>query len=182
VLRLQSANPKGRLLEWCAQKKWAPPRFEQQADSDGYRVRAVLSSQVDESIMSGWYSAAALKSAEQAAAEAVLGIVSCKQASDEDHVPPQPSETTQVHDQNAAMRLNELKQVGLLQDFGYDVVDQEGPSHQPVFSMVAWGTGEDGQRWTTEPVRTSSKKSCQRAAAERLLDLLVEHGITRSVR
>ena len=77
------------------------------------------------------------------------------------------------------MVLNELKQVGILQSFGYEVASQDGPSHQPVFSIVGWATTPDGRTWRTAPVCASSKKSGQRSAAERLLDLLVEQGITR---
>jgi dsRNA-specific ribonuclease len=178
VSRLQSANPKGRLLEWCAQKRWPAPQFEQQADPEGYRVRAVLSPDNKEDTISDWYSAAKPKTAEQAAAEAVLEILQRRRPSGQEEA---PSETpaTQAGQRNAAMLLNELKQAGVLQGVGYEVVQQDGPSHNPVFSTVAWATTEDGQSWTTDPVRTSSKKSGQRAAADRLLDLLVEQGITR---
>jgi dsRNA-specific ribonuclease len=92
-------------------------------------------------------------------------------------VPEQLQE--QPSERKAAMLLNELKQAGVLKDVGYDVVQQEGPSHQPVFSVVARATTEDGGTFTTDPVRASSKKSGQRSAAEELLDLLVEQGITR---
>ena len=80
---------------------------------------------------------------------------------------------------NAAMVLNELAQVGLLQAFGYDLLDQTGPSHQPTFATVAWATIPDGRTLRTEPINASSKKSGQRAAADRLLGLLVDEGITR---
>jgi dsRNA-specific ribonuclease len=74
--------------------------------------------------------------------------------------------------------LNELKQAGVLLNTGYELVSQEGTSHQPVFSIMAWAATAD-QRWTTEPVRAPSKKAGQRAAAESLLRLLADHGITR---
>jgi dsRNA-specific ribonuclease len=77
------------------------------------------------------------------------------------------------------MVLNELKQVGILQSFGYEVASQDGPSHQPVFSIVGWATTPDGRTWRTAPVCASSKKLGQRSAAESLLDVLVEQGITR---
>jgi hypothetical protein len=41
--RLQSTNPKGKLLERCAQLKLSPPQLEQTASPDGYRVRALIS-------------------------------------------------------------------------------------------------------------------------------------------
>jgi len=176
--RLQSANPKGQLLEWCAKKRWPAPQFEQHANPQGYQVRAVLNRDNEEQISSAWYLAGTLKAAEQASAEDVLKILRSGPASGQDHV---PSAEPEQHgcERNAAMMLNELKQVGILQSLGYEVVDEDSPSHQPVFSIVAWTTTPDGQTWRTAPVRASSKKSGQRSAAESLLDLLVEHGITR---
>ena len=48
---------------------------------------------------------------------------------------------------------------------------------QPACRQASKATSQ--QRWTTEPVRAPSKKAGQRAAAESLLDLLANHGITR---
>ena len=36
------------------------------------------------------------------------------------------------------MRLNELRQVGVIDDFGYELLERSGPSHQPIFVMGAW--------------------------------------------
>ena len=178
LARLQASNPKGQLLEWCAKRRRPAPRFEQQAAPDGYRVRAVLSSDGEESIGSAWHVAATLKAAEQAAAAAVLEILrSTPDAVRNDVVSEDPGK--QGNDRNAAMLLNELKQVGILRTTGYDVVQEDSPSHQPVFSVVAWATTADGRTWRADPVRASTKKSGQRSAAERLLDSLVEHRITR---
>jgi Cft2 family RNA processing exonuclease/dsRNA-specific ribonuclease len=176
--RLQSANPKGRLLEQCAKKRWPAPQFEQHANPQGYQVRAVLDRDDEQRAFSAWYLAATLKAAEQAAAEAMLKILGSGPDSCQGGVPPKEPEQ-QGCGLNAAMVLNELKQVGILQSFGYEVTDQDGPSHQPVFSIVARATTPDGRTWRTAPVCASSKKSGQRSAAENLLDLLVEHGVTR---
>jgi len=67
---------------------------------------------------------------------------------------------------------------GLLQANGYELLDQRGPSHQPTFTTIAWATLSDGRTIRSEPISGSSKKSGQRAAAGRLLDLLVQEGIT----
>jgi dsRNA-specific ribonuclease len=176
--RLQAANPKGQLLEWCAQNKQPEPQFEQAGDPEGYRVRAVLSPDGAEPIRSGWHLAATLKAAEQAAAEAVLACLPSVPASVPQEIAP-ATPASEAGGRNAAMLLNELKQSGILRTTGYDVVQQDGPSHQPVFAVVAWATTEDGRAWRTAPVSAQSKKSGQRSAAERLLDELVEHGITR---
>lgn len=183
--RLQSANPKGRLLEWCAKQKWPLPQFEQQANADGYCVRAVVSSEGEARICSAWHLAATLKAAEQAAAEAALheilrGTPDNGQNATMPATPiPEVSKPVPADgERNAAMVLNELKQARLLQTSGCDVVQEGGPSHQPVFAAVAWATTPAGQTWRTDPVRASSKKSAQRSAAERLLKILVEQGIT----
>ena len=176
--RLQSANPKGQLLEWCVKQKWPPPQFQQQANPQGYQVRAVIDEDNRQQTCSAWYLAATLKAAEQAAADDVLKVLRSRPASQQDDV--SFGEPAQREDAlNAAMVLNELKQIGVLQSFGYEVVHEDGPSHQPLFSTVAWATTPDGQTLRTDPVRASSKKSGQRSAAAGLLDLLVERGITR---
>jgi Cft2 family RNA processing exonuclease/dsRNA-specific ribonuclease len=176
--RLQSTNPKGQLLEWCAKKKWPAPQFEQHANPQGYQVRAAINRDNEERTCSAWHLAATLKAAEQAAAEDVLKVLGNRPAGEQDNVSFGDPEQ-QGCELNAAMVLNELKQAGILQSFGYEVVNEEGPSHQPVFSIVAWTTTPDGQSWRTAPVRGASKKSGQRSAAEGLLALLVEHGVTR---
>ena len=165
-------------MEWCAKKKWPAPQFEQHANPRGYQIRAAINPDNEERTCSVWYLAATLKGAEQAAAADVLKILGSRPASEQDDVSFGATEQ-QGCGLNAAMVLNELKQVGILQSFGYEVVNENGPSHQPVFSIIAWTTTPDGQTWRTAPVRGSSKKSGQRSAAEGLLELLVEHGITR---
>ncbi|MGO8748618.1 MAG: putative dsRNA-binding protein [Thermoguttaceae bacterium] len=176
--RLQSANPKGQLLEQCAKKRWPAPQFEQHANPQGYQVRTVLHRDNEERACSAWYLAATLKAAEQAAAEDMLKILRSGSVGGPDDVPSGEPER-QGCELNAAMVLNELKQVGVLQSLGYEVASQDGPSHQPVFSIVAWTTTPDGRTWRSAAVSASSKKSGQRSAAESLLDVLVEHGITR---
>jgi len=178
LLRLQSANPKGQLLEQCAKNRWPAPQFEQHANPQGYQVRAVLDRDNEERACSAWYLAATLKAVEQAAAEDLLKILRSGPAGGPDDIPSGEPER-QGCELNAAMVLNELKQVGVLQSFGYEVASQDGPSHQPVFSIVAWMTTPDGRTWRSAVVSASSKKSGQRSAAEGLLDVLVEHGITR---
>jgi dsRNA-specific ribonuclease len=201
LARLQAANPKGRLLEWCARQKWPMPQFEQQASPDGYRVRAVVNPESEHKLCSAWHLAATLKAAEQAASESVLETVCNRPAGREAEAAsgsPVPEAAKLVletgdpvlqtaepvklvpeaSERNVAMLLNELKQAGILQASGYEVVQEGGPSHQPVFATVAWATTPDGRTWRTVPVRASSKKAGQRSAAESLVDILVEQGVT----
>ena len=165
--------------------EWPAPQFEQQASPDGYRVRAVVSSASEDRTCSAWHLVVTLKAAEQAAAEAVLEEILRSRPADGRNevvsgttVPEAGTPAPEESERNAAMVLNELKQAGLLQASGYDVVPEGGPSHQPVFATVAWASTPDGQTWRTDPVRASSKKSAQRSAAASLLDILVAHGIT----
>ena len=60
-VRLQSSNPKGRLLEWCAQHKMPAPHFQQDASPAGYRVRGRLSLGTGDDIVTPWYDAPKLK-------------------------------------------------------------------------------------------------------------------------
>ena len=178
VSRLQSENPKGRLLEWCAKEKVALPQFEQEAVPGGFRIRGILSPDAEETIATAWYGAAKLKAGEQAAAEAILEILQGRQTVTQQQSPSENAPQSPAGNRNAAMRLNELTQAGILQATGYEVLDQSGPSHQPTFAVVAWATTPAGQTWRTEPVCASSKKSAQRAAADQLLDLLAQEGMT----
>jgi len=124
-----------------------------------------------------------LKTVEQAAAESLL-----QQLPHEPEAPPQPAAVAsptapqpsgETKDSSRApIALNELRQAGLLRASGFEIVDQTGPSHQPTFTVVAWGTTPEGRTIRAEPVSGSSKKSAQRAAAAQLLDLLVNEGIT----
>jgi dsRNA-specific ribonuclease len=182
AIRLQSINPKGRLLERCAKSKTLPPRFEQEASAEGYRMRAVLAMDDRDDIVTAWYVAPKLKTAEQAAANSLLqqlpehGSEDMRPAATMAAVQPAPERPSSL---NAAMALNELTQAGLLQATGYEQLGQTGPSHQPTFAVIAWATTPDGHTLRTDAAHASSKKSAQRAAAEHLLNLLVEEGITR---
>jgi Cft2 family RNA processing exonuclease/dsRNA-specific ribonuclease len=177
--RLQTANPKGRLLEWCARQKVSPPEFQRAASPDGYRIRAVVLPGGQADITTPWYAAAKLKTAEQAAAEAVWERLPAEVPPVEVPAPVAGAEPLgPPAGQNPAGTLNELTQAGLLQASGYEPLDQAGPSHQPTFTVVAWATAADGRTVRSEPTSGASKKSAQRAAAGRLLDLLVQQGIT----
>ncbi len=181
---LQSRNPKGKLLEWCAKNRLPPPQFEQGASAAGYRVRGLLRLTAEHALTTAWFDASKLKLSEQGASEALLQQLpqaSLEQAQPLAVTTPAPQEATpqQASGCNASMALNELCQVGVLQAVGYDVLDQAGPSHQPTFAIVAWAATSAGDLLHAEPVHAPSKKAGQRQAADRLLDLLVAKGLTR---
>jgi dsRNA-specific ribonuclease len=183
-LRLQSDNPKGRLLEWCARHRITAPHFQQDASPAGYRVRGQLALAAEQAILTPWFDAPKLKLGEQAAAEALLQrlptVSPPSVLSDSMPRPPAtPPPTSENLGRNPAMDIHELCQAGVLQAAGYEVLDPTGPSHQPSFSVVGWATTPDGRTIRTEPVVAPAKKAGQRLAADRLLDLLVQAGLSR---
>lgn len=177
--QLLARNPKGRLLEWCSQQKMPAPQFHYAVSTQGHCVRVCLAWGEHQEHYSSWYVASKLKIAEHAAAEELQnwiesgGLEAMRKLSPPNEVP----HATRLAGRNAAMLLNELKQVGLIHTVEYEMIDQVGPSHQPTFVVVGRVTMPDGQRLNTQPVNASSKKTAQRAAAENLVQLLVEHGV-----
>lgn len=182
--RLQQANPKGRLLEWCAKYRMAPPVFERDSAADGYRIRAAMTLPNQPAVATGWFVSSKLKLAEQAAAESLLRqlpdaphpVLLKTDAASESNIAGASSPPLM---QNPLAALNELAQAGLLKSSGNELLSQSGPSHQPKFTIVAWAMLPDGQTIRGEPIEGSSKKSAQTAAAGNLLDVLVAQGITR---
>ena len=72
---LHTENPKGKLLEWCAKIKCEFPHYEQDAYSEGYCARGTMSLEGEDDIVTKWYGATKLKTAEQAAARAILDLI-----------------------------------------------------------------------------------------------------------
>ena len=68
-------------------------------------------------------------------------------------------------------------QKGTIRDFGYEETGRTGPTHQPVFTMVAWAITLLDEKITGDPMQADSKKDAQRAAAEALVDRLVSFGL-----
>ncbi len=182
--RLQAANPKGKLLEWCAQSKTPPPDFQRDASADGYRIRAVLAVGGREPIATAWYVSAKLKLAEHAAAEEVLQWLPQEPAAEAPQAAPLPQTTAAVASEASRQRnpvgaLNELRQAGVLESAGFELLEQAGPSHQPTFMVVAWARLPDGRTLQSEPAGAPSKKAAQAASADRLLGRLADDGLTR---
>jgi Cft2 family RNA processing exonuclease/dsRNA-specific ribonuclease len=167
---LQEVNPKGKLLERCARERRGTPQFEQRPSRSGYAVQAVV-----DVLRSHVHVSRQLKLAEQAAAAELLVLLS----GDQETVVPAVAEAPPARG-DARMRLNELRQVGVLEGFGYELIERRGPSHQPVFVVVAWA--EAGSFGRIESARTEarSKKDAERAAAEGLMDRLEEVGVVGS--
>jgi Cft2 family RNA processing exonuclease/dsRNA-specific ribonuclease len=176
---LRSHNPKGRLLEWAAAHKAKAPEFESRPLSGGYAARVTVCRADGTEYSSHWYSARALTTAEQAAADEALPSISPATGAtdapppDGAQIPSLPANVAPsapgAAGRDARMVLNEMKQLGMLRDLGFDHHGQSGPSHCPVFTVVGWATDPDGTRHETDAVEGPSKKAAQRLAADRLL-------------
>lgn len=168
---LKAANPKGRLLEACARARLPVPTFEPRPVPGGFVVIARL-----EGLESRAYQAAQLKVAEQAAAEEILGrFLAAPPASPAAALPspptrsPGPALPAGATAADPRMRLNELRQIGAIGGFGYEVVGQIGPPHAPKFLMRGWWQpAGSAERHHTETVEVASKKAGELEAAIRI--------------
>jgi dsRNA-specific ribonuclease len=169
---LQGLNPKGKLIERCTQEGWGTPRFDRAPSRRGHAVRAQVGP-----YQSHLHVAKQLKIAEHAAAAEVLACMSREESA------PIPTHSTRSEPSpthrrvDGRMRLNELRQVGVLKEFGYELVGQRGPSHQPTFVVKAWAKSDSGRRIEGEEVEARSKKQAECAAAEALIERLAEENI-----
>jgi Cft2 family RNA processing exonuclease len=181
---LKTQNPKGRLLEWCMLRKAPAPRFEDRAVVDGFHAEVALTLE-GETIRSGWHAAGTKKMAEQAASKALLAMLEETSGSSESpprEMPPDksvaraPSSQATPGGRDPMMLLNEMRQLQVIGDFGYDLKACTGPSHQPLFTIVGWATLESGERVEAPPVQSAAKKAGRRQAAEALVAELREMG------
>ncbi len=142
-----------------------------------------------QTIVTAWYESPKLKAAQQAAAHDILQRLPDDPAASRE--PPTESaealedqsatdsQLRPMSGRNPAQALNEMCQARILQSSGYDLLGQSGPSHQPTFTVAAWAVTAEGQTLRTDPAHAASKKAALRAAADQLLDLLVQQGLTR---
>jgi dsRNA-specific ribonuclease len=171
---LKAQNPKGKLLERRVGERRSAPTFESRAVAGGYLVRAHLEDGGG-NLAGGWYRARSLKIAEHAAAESVLALLEGHCATPVEDKSVKPGE--QMSSVEPRMLLNEFSQVGEIAAFGYRLVAQGGPSHQPVFTVAAWADLPEGERIEGSAAQAASKKAAERAAASALVAALVERGI-----
>ena len=181
---LEQQNPKGRLLEFCAQRQLSPPHFETEAVVEGYRCGVTVKLPGGPSLHTKLFLATRAKVAEQAAAAALYDqlltweqdrpdeppVAVEHQAEASAAVQTSPDATPQRPD--ARVQLNQWRQQQYLVDFGYELIDHHGPSHQPVFVMTAWAELPGGDKRITDQVTAGSKKEAQLAAASALRALL----------
>ncbi len=72
------------------------------------------------------------------------------------------------------MQLNEMRQLGLIRDYGFELVEKKGPPHAPVFVMRGVLQTASGETVRTEVVEARSKKEGEIEAAAPLLALAIE--------
>ncbi|MCZ6874659.1 MAG: MBL fold metallo-hydrolase [bacterium] len=171
---LRRENPKGVLLEWCAKGRFSTPQFEEKPDLAGFRVRVSVQIGI-QTWASQWYSASTLRTAQQSAAADLLGQMHTLAATERPQQPvvEQPSEDV-PSSSDARVTLNEMKQQGLISDFGYEQGETLGPSHQPVFTLRCWAITPLGNQIDGPDVQAASKKTAQRDSAAQLLHLLLQ--------
>ena len=171
---LEQQNPKGKLLEFCAQHKLPTPRFKVEAVVNGFRCVATISLDGRDILETQPFQAGRAKVAEQAAAAALYQQIRSSTSSRPHQASrSQPPPADQLPKRpDARMQLNEWRQTKHLAGFGYELVDHQGPSHQPIFVMTAWAELPGGNRCTTNPITAGSKKEAQIAAADALRTLL----------
>ena len=127
---LKLENPKGSLLEWCMARKLGAAEFEQRAVPGGFRVQAVLGIG-DNKIVTAWYEASARKVAEQSAAFELMERLKESPETRTNGVGDEKRETDSLDSDavqggglNPRMELNELRQTGVIRDFGYEEVER----------------------------------------------------------
>lgn len=178
---LEQQNLKGKLLELCMQLKLPMPQLKAEAVVGGYRCVATIHLSEATRLHTKPFLAARAKVAEQAASAELYDKLRFwlksrpvePAVSGPDQTGPQTDfhakEPAPTRSQDPRVLLNEWRQKRSIVNFGYELVEHLGPSHQPVFVMTAWAELPSGERRTTDRVEAGSKKEAQLAAAADLL-------------
>jgi len=165
VARQRKTNPKGQVYEWC-QKQRPPvrrPRFETRKVPGGVLwVRGRLDAL---EVSSPWFATQRRKDGEQAAAEALLGLLPVGEGA--------PA-VDAIATANPRTVLNDLMLHGPLAECQVEVIDQQGPAHAPVFTAQGWARFSDGREVRGASAEGSSKRQAITAASRALLALVDE--------
>jgi Cft2 family RNA processing exonuclease/dsRNA-specific ribonuclease len=183
--QLKQQNPKGRLLELATRLKVGPPVFTVDPTVSGFVGKASVPLRNEPALVSGAYAARQAKTAEQAAAAELLKALHAwmhgqRPKSDD----PAPTETMadpvlastphRLRGKDPRVQLNEMRQLGLIQGFGFELVEQRGPPHLPIFVMRGYLETASGERRHTDPFEAKSKREGEIAVAAPLLSLAIE--------
>ena len=74
-------------------------------------------------------------------------------------------------------QLNEMRQLGIIEGYGFELVDQHGPPHLPIFVVRGRLQTAGGETLFTDPIEARSKKEGEAVAAEPLLALAIDHSL-----
>jgi dsRNA-specific ribonuclease len=165
--RLRQDNPKGALLALCARLRLTPPRFEVRPvvtpEGPGFEASACVERDDGEEVWSDLRRAQRAKTAEQAAAASLLLRLG-------EDAPTLPA----FHGAREPRAvLNELRQSGVLRDYGFVLERLVGPPHAPVFHMNGFAVrASSGERLEVAGVEGASKREAERLVAKRLLERL----------
>jgi Cft2 family RNA processing exonuclease/dsRNA-specific ribonuclease len=167
---LRRHNPKGRLAELCAKQRLDPASLQATPVAGGFLGRGSLLLPDGTTLATGRYLARQAKLAEQAAAaellDALLGAAKAAQGAPS---PPPVGKPTR----EARSVLNEMRQLGLIADYGFEELERRGPAHQPVFVVRGWTEGDGGRSFTAS-FEARSRKDAEAAAAPALLALAIK--------
>lgn len=169
---LRDENPKGRLVELCAARRWPPPTFEARPTRGGFVARAHVEVPGAGARASGLYAAKQVKQAEQAAASELLEALQSGATTEERVSEPAPRSAPGTRDPRAV--LNEMRQNGLIEGYGYELVERRGPAHAQEFVVRGWVEARSGERFWTESVAGQNKKDAESIAAVAMKSLAIE--------
>ncbi len=182
IQRLKLENPKGKLLEFVMKHKLKQAVVEPVAVPVGFRCFAAWVSPDEKTFKTKVYQAKKAKEAEQACCEEMLEQITNwmkETESEQTSETAEKQESSAGKEQQASVKearvlLNEMKQKKQVSDFGYELIERTGESHQPVFKMIAWAILNDGAKVQTKPAEAGSKKEGQKTVADDLLNMLSE--------
>jgi len=193
---LKSANPKGKLLEYCTKNNLQLPQFQFRVLHTDWCCRTSLEKDLQQ-VISKWYQSKSKTTAQQAAAEEILNRFKneykCKDVkpgfvTDNLNCSPEISDNetrlsstesnltgktdSSQNEKDSRLTLNVLKQRGYIVDFGYSAAEQEGPSHAPVFTVKAWVKLPDDSLIESSMEEGKTKKQAERNAARAVVELI----------
>ncbi|MEO7328603.1 MAG: hypothetical protein ABI193_08500, partial [Minicystis sp.] len=183
--QLKQQNPKGRLLELATRLKVGPPVFTVHPTVSGFVGKGSVPLPNEPALVSGAHAARQARTAEQAAAAALLGALHAwtqgeRPKSDEATLekpagdPALAATPPRLRGKDPRVQLNEMRQIGLIQGFGFELVEQRGPPHTPIFVTRGYLETAGGERRYTDPLEAKSKKEGEVAVAAPLLSLAIE--------
>lgn len=163
------SNFKGPLFEQCLKLKLPEPICEMSVAPKGFAIRYLIQRE-GLAMASKVYSSVRKKVSEQAACKDLLDQLN----QSIDKLPPLPPKESKS-EENPLVTLNQLKQKGMVSDFGYCELEQSGAAHAPSFGLKGWvAFGE--KKMVFEKTTGRSKKEAQKKAAAYILQYVRDHG------